>query len=88
MIEINLLHGLDEIHSEYNFFGVDHQFDYHYWAKSKYQQVFNHTDLVPSRIHQYRLTDYHPVPIIAVLYWPSTQLHHLVLAQLGQLDLV
>ena len=42
MIEINLLHGLDEIDSEYNFFGVDHQFDYHYWVQSKYQQLFKH----------------------------------------------
>ena len=42
MIEINLLHGLDEIDSEYNVFGVDHQFDYHYWVQSKYQQLFKH----------------------------------------------
>ena len=35
------------------------------------------TEPVPSRINWYRLilTHYHQVPTIAVLYWPSTQLH-------------
>ena len=38
------------------------------------------TDQVTSITNWYRLilTQYHLVPTIAIIYWPSTQLHHLV----------
>ena len=65
----------------------------HYRPKlTQFHQVLPHTDPVTPSTGQYRpiLSQFHQVPTITVLYWPCTQLHHLVSrkAQLSQLDLV
>ena len=49
---------------------------------SQYVKAYkSYADIVPARINQFHLilTQYHQVPMIAVLYWPSTQLHNLLM---------